>query len=86
MPKLCEFYGISIYMYFFDHNPPHIHAFYSGSEARFRIIDGAHIDGRMPVTAVRLIQEWISIQRSQLMSNWNAANTGEPIVKLEPLR
>lgn len=73
-------------MYFFDHNPPHIHAFYSGAEARFRIIDGSHIDGRMPATAVRLIQEWISIQRNQLMSNWNAANAGEPIVMLEPLR
>jgi len=44
-------------MYFYDHNPPHINAFYSGAEARFRIIDGAHMDGRLPATAVRLVQE-----------------------------
>ena len=40
----------------------------------------------MPATAVRLVQEWISIQRNQLMTNWDAANAGEPIVMLEPLR
>lgn len=28
MPKLCTFLGISIYMYFDEHNPPHFHAEY----------------------------------------------------------
>ena len=73
-------------MYFYDYNPPHIHAFYSGSEARFRIPDGVQLDGRMPVTAVRLVQEWISMQRIQLMLNWHAANSGKPVVALTPLR
>jgi hypothetical protein len=26
VPLLSEFYGIVIYMYFQDHNPPHFHA------------------------------------------------------------
>lgn len=28
MPQLSRFYGIIIYLYFEDHNPPHIHAKY----------------------------------------------------------
>ena len=35
MPEITEFNGIRIYMYFKDHNPPHIHAEYAGKEAMF---------------------------------------------------
>lgn len=28
MPKISEFFGIYIYMYFEDHAPPHFHALY----------------------------------------------------------
>ena len=33
MPEISRFFGIAIRMYFDDHNPPHIHAIYAGSEA-----------------------------------------------------
>ena len=33
MPRISEFYGIVIEMYFADHAPPHFHARYSGEEA-----------------------------------------------------
>lgn len=28
MPRISEFFGIFIYFYFEDHNPPHFHAIY----------------------------------------------------------
>lgn len=28
MPRIAEFFGIFIYMYFEDHSPPHFHAIY----------------------------------------------------------
>ena len=28
MPRISEFYGIAIYMYYQDHGPPHVHAIY----------------------------------------------------------
>lgn len=28
MPRISSFFGIVIYMYFKDHNPPHFHAIY----------------------------------------------------------
>jgi hypothetical protein len=33
MPSISEFYGIIIYMYWNEHNPPHFHAKYQDKEA-----------------------------------------------------
>ena len=41
VPRLSEFYGIVIYMYFADHNPPHFHAIYAEHEALIRIDNDA---------------------------------------------
>jgi hypothetical protein len=38
VPRISQFYGIAIYMYFSDHPPPHIHAQYSGVEAVIAIV------------------------------------------------
>ena len=32
MPEVSRFFGISVRMYYDDHNPPHFHAIYSGAE------------------------------------------------------
>ena len=45
VPRISEFYGIAIYVYFSDHAPPHIHAQYSGIEAVIAISDGPVIRG-----------------------------------------
>jgi Domain of unknown function (DUF4160) len=40
MPLISSFYGVLIYMYFMDtkqHNSPHIHAMYQGSDAIFAV-------------------------------------------------
>ena len=37
MPQICEFFGVSIYMYYNDHRPPHFHAVYAEHEALFTI-------------------------------------------------
>jgi len=43
MPTISMFFGIVIRMYYApkEHNPPHIHAVYQGSEAVFAISDGS---------------------------------------------
>ena len=40
MPRLSEFYGIAIYMYWQDHAPPHFHAFYAGMKRNFESVTG----------------------------------------------
>lgn len=35
MPEISRFYGVIIYMFFNDHNPPHFQVKYSEFEAMF---------------------------------------------------
>lgn len=37
MPRISEFYGIVIEMYWSDHNPPHFHAKYAEHRAEIDI-------------------------------------------------
>jgi hypothetical protein len=48
VPRISEFYGIVIAMYFRDHNPPHLHAQYAGQEAKIAIRTGELIEGQLP--------------------------------------
>jgi hypothetical protein len=83
------FYGITIYMYFFDderHKLPHIHAKYQGAEAIFAINDAAVLKGELPVSRTRLIQAWIEIHRDALLSDWALAVKGEALFQIDPLR
>jgi len=51
MPTIAFFYGISIQMFFDDHNPPHFHARYNRAKSLIRIADGEIISGELPPTA-----------------------------------
>lgn len=86
MPRLSEFYGIVIYMYWEDHDPPHFHAIYGEHEALVRIDDGSFLRGNLPRTAGRLVKEWRSSHQEELKANWQRAQTPEPLVGIEPLR
>lgn len=48
MPTICVFYGISIRMYYDDHNPPHFHVFYGDFAAKLAIESGNIIAGNVP--------------------------------------
>ena len=89
MPTICMFYGIVIYMYFFDderHKLPHIHARYQGEQAAFAITDGSVLSGQLPVSRTRLVQAWTEIHRDDLMADWSLATNGEPPFPIDPLR
>ena len=62
MPVISRFYGILIVMYFNDHNPPHLHAKYSGDEARYDF-DGNVLEGKLSNRASNIVKEWISLHR-----------------------
>ena len=85
VPRISEFYGIAIYMYFSDHPPPHIHAQYGGVEAVIAIGDGAVIRGSIPDRALRLVREWLALHREELEANWRLAATPAPLNAIDPL-
>ncbi len=86
MPRLSEFYGIAIYMYFVDHNPPHFHAIYGEHEALVTIATGEIIRGELPRTASRLVEQWRTEHLEELLANWRLAQEPAPLSSIDPLR
>jgi hypothetical protein len=69
MPRISEFYGIAIYMYFRNHAPPHFHAIYGEFEAEVDIATSAIVEGRLPNRARSLVVDWATIHRDELQEN-----------------
>lgn len=84
MPEISRFYGISIYMFYNEHNPPHIHAEYQDFEAVIDIESGK-MKGRSPRRALNLIDEWIEIHKNELIENWELSGKRIPLEKIKPL-
>jgi hypothetical protein len=82
MPTIAIFYGIVIQMYWRDHSPPHLHAFYQGYEALIAIETGEVIGGRLPPRALRLVREWIELRRVALMENWQRGRQRVPFERV----
>ena len=85
MPRLSEFYGIVIYMYFGDHAPPHFHAIYGSDEAIVGIRSGRLIAGRLPKRALGLVRAWARLHQDELLANWVAAQEARPLERIDPL-
>jgi hypothetical protein len=85
VPKLCEFFGISIYVYWNDHGPPHFHARYAGEKASIGIEDLALLDGKLSPRALGLVMEWAALHQDELRQVWKKAMNNEPVGTIEPL-
>ena len=84
MPILSTFYGISIKMYFqqSEHNLPHIHAIYGEYIGAINIYTGELIEGDLPNRALKLVQEWLSVHRNEVLDMWNT----QQFKKISPLK
>lgn len=85
MPKLCTFLGISIYMYFDEHNPPHFHAEYTGQEGIFYINPLKYTKGNLSPRIIGLVMEWATIHKNELLDNWNILKENGKCKKISPL-
>jgi hypothetical protein len=84
MPKISEFFGILIFMYFDDHNPPHFHAQYQNYMATF-FLNEDKVTGKLPPRALRLVEEWRDLRRAALLENWETAKRDGVLNPIEPL-
>ena len=84
MPIISSFYGVIIKMYFqlSEHNPPHIHAVYGEYIGEIDIQTGQMLEGDLPVRALKLVQEWVELNKNELMNIWNT----QQFKKLPPLK
>lgn len=85
MPCLSRFYGIAIYVYADDHNPPHFHAKCSGQDVAVEIQSGDVLIGRLPVRSMNLVREWSALHRQELLDAWNRLQNGELPGEIAPL-
>jgi hypothetical protein len=85
MPEICRFFGIVIKMFYNDHQPPHFHAEYSGSEALILIESLEIYRGELPRRALALVLEWAALNRNDLRRNWQMAQGGGSPQSIPPL-
>jgi len=84
MPEISRFLGISIYMYYRDHWPPHFHAQYGEFEITVEIERGV-VSGRFPRRALGLVLEWCLLHKVELLANWELAARRLPLNQILPL-
>ncbi|MGH8437063.1 MAG: DUF4160 domain-containing protein [Pseudomonas sp.] len=72
-------------MYFFDHEPPHFHASYGGTEAQIRIDPTGLLSGSLPPRALALLVEWARLHQAELLENWRRLHADELPHRIAPL-
>jgi hypothetical protein len=85
MPRISEFFGIVIKMYYNDHSPAHFHAEYGEFEAIYTIETVEVLRGDLPRRAHAMVLEWTALNRSELRNNWELARQGLPLNPVAPL-
>jgi hypothetical protein len=89
VPEISRFYGIVIRMFVeagAPHNRAHFHAYYQGHSAVFAVDTLECLGGSLPKPQQRLVEAWAEIHRAELQHDWDLLQSGQPPVKIEPLR
>ncbi len=85
MPRISEFHGIVIAMYYREHGVPHFHASYGEHVATIAIVTLDLIAGSLPPRALRLTRTWAKARRAELEANWKCARLDLPLEPIPPL-
>jgi len=85
MPQISHFFGIFIFMYYDDHNPPHFHAWYNEFRGQIKISDFTIMEGKLPPRVTGMIVEWATLHQVELMENWRRCKELLPLMKIDPL-
>jgi Domain of unknown function (DUF4160) len=86
MPAIGRFFGVTISMYFDDHEPPHFHARSGEFGAKIRTDTLELLVGDLPRRELRLVLGWAELHASELRDNWRRARAGETLQAIEPLQ
>ena len=84
MPEISRFLGIAIGIFYSEHGVAHFHAVYGEYEISVEVESGK-IHGQFPARALRLVLEWASLHREELIENWQLARQGQPLRRIAPL-
>lgn len=84
MPSVCQFNGMSIYIYYGDHEPPHFHARAAGNEARIKIGNGEAMTSSLSASQLREVLAWAQVRRAELQAAWHDAQRGVKPLQIPP--
>lgn len=81
VPSVCRFAGITIYIYYFDHAPPHFHAVYQDMVMEVGIDPVRVLAGSLPTAKTSAVIRWAKKRRAELLANWALAQAqgGNPV-------
>ena len=68
------------------HHRPQFHAYYQDQAAVFAVDTIECLGGRLSTAQQRLVEAWVEIHRDELQHDWNLLQSGQPPVKIDPLR
>ena len=85
MPRISEFFGIVISMYWEDHGPPHFHAEYAEFRASIAVGNLKILGGRLPRPQLAMVRKWAKLHRVELLENWTLASQLKPLNRIDPL-
>jgi len=83
VPRISEFSGIVVYMYFDDHPPPHCHVLYAGDWAKLSLT-GKVVTGWLPRRVLTRMRPWILEHRAELLANWDRIEEGQEPKEVSP--
>ena len=75
MPVIKIIDSVRLYIYFFDHNPPHFHAMYAEYEELIIIDTLDTLSGNLPQKQRQKVIEWAKKYRNYLEQRWNEFNS-----------
>ena len=78
MGSIYVIQGLMIYIYGFDHNPPHIHV--RSGDGEFTItLQTREIEGKARVRTIQIVNKFIDEHFDELNELWEKAQRGEKI-------
>ena len=84
MPEISRFLGIVIGIFYSEHGAVHFHAVYGEYRVSVEVESGV-VRGEFPPRALRLVREWASLHKQELLENWQLARQGQPLKPIAPL-
>ena len=86
MPRISRFGGMTIVLYYNDHDPPHIHIV-GEYKTRIEINTGEYLkgDNPLPRNKEKEVLRWLELWHDDIMEGWNACREGYVPNKIPPL-
>ena len=84
MPIISRFFGIIVFMFWREHQPPHFHAKYGDEEVIVEIQTGK-VTGNISQRVLNMVQEWRELHEDELMADWKLAEESKPLKRIKPL-